>query len=558
MQQTRAYYLPAALIIVLTISFFRLDAFTLFDVDEAVFAEATREMVESGDWITPTYNGVNRYDKPILFYWLMALSFRTFGINEFSARFPSAAAGSLLCLLLYLFVRRNRDETSGLYAIISFAVSFYFVMYSHAAVTDMTLTLFISLSLFCLYHAVSGRPDLAGGTDWWLRGFYGFSALAFLTKGLIGILFPFGIAFVYLLLTSGIYGPLKVFSLPGVLLFLVLALPWYAAEYSVNGMDFINQFFIKHHFQRYTDIISGHKGAWYYYIPALIIGLSPWIIFLPEGIFSAWRQFRSSRQKGDQAEGASLLGFFALVWFLFIMLFFSFSTTKLPNYVLPALPAAAILIASGMAGQSEKQVRRSKILLALVSLAAGIGAVAAARYLPRFGIADTGWLFPLAAVLFSGFMLNVYGAVRKKSYHITGAVLTVLFLMLLSFKALPIASAYMQGTLHKYSMYVRSNLSKKGLLALYKFGNKPSIVFYSRHYVTGTDYAVFPAGGPGETVLFGGHSATRPEQMDQLDYLMKFRPEIMVISSARESQRLENKGLRLIEKDSAYALLERK
>src|SRR4030043_2456963 len=101
--QTR--YLIPIIAITIFVSFFRLGSVTLFDVDEAVFAEATREMVESGRWITPTYNGENRYDKPILFYWLMAFLFKIFGVNEFAARLPSAVSGVLLCLAVYLFVR---------------------------------------------------------------------------------------------------------------------------------------------------------------------------------------------------------------------------------------------------------------------------------------------------------------------------------------------------------------------------------------------------------------------------------------------------------------------
>src|SRR5208283_5224355 len=128
------YVLPL-LIIALLLSFFRLGFITLFDVDEAVFSTATKEMVQSGNLITPTYNGEKRCDKPILFYWLMAASYEVFGVNNFAARFPSALAAVCLTLALFLFVRQSHGEKMAFYAAFSFVLSIYFLIYSHAAVT---------------------------------------------------------------------------------------------------------------------------------------------------------------------------------------------------------------------------------------------------------------------------------------------------------------------------------------------------------------------------------------------------------------------------------------
>ncbi len=546
MHPIRPYYLPTLLVIVLLISFFRLGSLTLFDVDEAVFAEATREMVESGNWLTPTYNGVNRYDKPILFYWMMALSYKTFGINEWGARFPSASAGVLLCLGLFLFMRRQTDERQAFYAVISLVLSLYFVIYSHAAVTDMTLTLFITLSLLCFYQSLAQPTGKPQGQRYALYGFYLFSALAFLTKGLIGIVFPFGIAGLYLLVTGGPGGIKKIFSAGGSVLFLLVAAPWYCAELMVNGSEFVDQFFVKHHFRRYTGVISGHKGPWYYYAVTLLIGLVPWITFLPGGAAEAVARFRLARRKGTAP--AHSPEFFALLWLAVIVVFFSFSTTKLPNYILPSVPAAAILIASGMARQSETHIRYTKVLIAVFSLLLGIGVVAgpvlAEKYLihpggaaPAFGpgfLADLRtWTTILATLLFAGAALNVAGAVKKKAYHEPGAVLMLSILLLLSLKVLPVANQHLQGTLHKYSRYALDHLGTGGMLIVYKI-NKPSIVFYSRHTVTS-------ASGPAELAL-----------------LLNSGGPALVIAPASEAAGLEEMGLSLMEKDAVYALLERK
>ncbi|MGC2064207.1 MAG: glycosyltransferase family 39 protein [Thermodesulfovibrionales bacterium] len=544
MHHIKPYYLPALLIIVLTISFFRLGALTLFDVDEAVFAEATREMVETGDWLTPTYNGVNRYDKPILFYWMMALSYKTFGINEWGARFPSASAGVLLCLCLFLFMRRQTDERRAFFAVMSLVLSLYFVIYSHAAVTDMTLTLFITLSLLSFYQSLGQGQESAQHRRFYLYGFYLFSALAFLTKGLIGIIFPFGIAGLYLLVTEGIGGTKKIMSAGGSVLFLLIAIPWYLAELSVNGREFIDQFFIKHHFKRFTDVISGHKGPWYYYALTLLIGLVPWVTFLPGGAAGAWARFRLARSKKGPATVHSP-ELFALLWFAVIVVFFSVSTTKLPNYILPSIPAAAILIASGMVWQSRKQIQYTKVLMAVVSLLMGVGAlvgpVLAEKYLVRMGagfqtgfLADfRAWTRVLAIILFAGTALNLVGAVRKKSYHELGAVLMLSILLLLSLKVLPVANQYLQGTLHKYSRYALDHLGTEGSLITYKI-NWPSIVFYSRHTVSAAD------------------------QPTELEQLLKSDRQTLVITTASEAAGLEKMGLSLIEKDAAYALFERK
>ena len=553
MHHIRSYYLPALLIVVLTISFFRLGSLTLFDVDEAVFAEATREMVETGDWLTPTYNGVNRYDKPILFYWMMALAYKTFGVNEWGARFPSAATGVLVCLSLFLFMRRQKDERHAYYAVTSLVLSLYFVIYSHAAVTDMTLTLFITLSLLSFYQSLSHDRESAQNRRYYLYGFYLFSALAFLTKGLIGIVFPFGIAGLYLLATEGIGGTKKIMSAGGTLLFLLVAAPWYLAELSVNGREFIDQFFIKHHFKRFTDVISGHRGPWYYYILTLLIGLVPWITFLPGGAAEAWTRFRLARSRKEPSAAHSP-ELFALLWFAVIVVFFSISTTKLPNYILPSIPAAVILIASGMARQSEKQVRYTKVLMALVSLLLGISALAgpvlAEKYLVRLGAAGSisgfgaglgadfltdfrAWTRILAMMFFAGTALNLAGAIKKKSYHELGAVLMLSILLLLSLKALPVANQYLQGTLHKYSRYALDHLGEDGTLIGYKL-SRPSIVFYSRHTIAGAD------------------------QPAELEQLLKPGRQALVITNASEVSGLEKMGLSLIDEDAAYALLERK
>jgi len=498
------------------VSFFRLGSVTLFDVDEAVFAEATKEMIENNNWLTPTYNGVNRYDKPILIYWLMAASYQSFGINEFGARFPSAVASCILALSIFLFSKYSRDEKYALCAAISFALSVYFLVYSHSSVTDMTLTLFISLSLFSFYVSREHEEK-----PLYIYGFYLFSALAFLTKGLIGIAFPFGIAITYLFLTERWQGIKKVFNLKGMVLFLVVAAPWYISQFAVNGQEFVDQFFIKHHFKRYLDVISGHKGPFYYYIPVLIAGLFPWSMFLPAGL-------RNAIKTKDR------FFLFALVWFVFIFVFFSFSTTKLPNYLLPAVPAASLLIASGMTEHSKRWWQYSNTASAVISFIIGIVLLISRSYLFTYGISDLNWIFVLASITMAMGILFLYSTYAGKSFYFVMSALMLAFLFMLSIKTIPIAGDYLQGSLNRYSLYAKTKLHGDQRIIAYGINN-PSIVFYS-----------------GRKIINAGNKE------DVKAALMKNGENSIAITKTKKVEDLKDLGFKVIESDEKYALLERK
>jgi len=513
----------AILVLTISVSFFRLGSVTFFDVDEAVFAEATKEMVQSGNWITPTYNGENRYDKPILFYWLMALSYKLFGINEFAARFPSALAGLVLCISIFFFMKELSDEKTAFYSVLSLALSIYFFAYSHSAVTDMSLTLFITLSLFSFYLSIEKDRR-------YLYGFYIFSALALLTKGLIGIIFPFGIAIVYLLVKDGLRGIKSVFHLRAFLLFLLIASPWYIAQIIINGNEFIQQFLIKHHFKRYTEVISGHRGPIYYFIPAIIIGMFPWIAFLPQGI-------RDALTRDNPKDRSELT--FTLIWFSFIFVFFSLSTTKLPNYILPSMPALSILISYGMSYYEKRWSGLPYAIIGILSLFLGIGFLILKRFLLKSSISESGWVNLLAFVLFAFAVVSLYCFFKKKSHFGLLASLMGIFLCIVSIKAVPIANEYLQGTLYRYSLMAKERLQDGGQLITYGI-NAPSVVFYSGHEIKKID-----------------------GKEDVLKYSYPFSNscgsgKLIVISRARDIDFLKGLNFGLLNNDGRYAILERK
>src|SRR5208283_4014637 len=202
----------------------------------------------------------------------------------------------------------------------------------------------------------------------------------------IGIVFPFGIALIYLYLTEGKAGIMRIVNLKGMVIFLILSVPWYAAEFSINGREFFEQFFVKHHLQRYAGVISGHSGPIYYYLPVLLLGLFPWAAFLPSGLSAVFRK-------------KERLNLFAFIWTTFVVVFFSLSSTKLPNYVLPAIPAAVIIVAAGMDSGEKKWDRLSWSFMSLLSAMLCLGMVLAGKYLVKYGIPEEGWLYVAATVL---------------------------------------------------------------------------------------------------------------------------------------------------------------
>lgn len=503
--------------IVLFISIFRLSSVTLFDVDEAVFAQATKEMIQTGNWLTPTYNGEPRYDKPILFYWLMALSYKIFGINEFGARFPSSFCGFILCIALYFFLIVVKDEKQAVYAVISFVFSLFYFIYTHAAVTDMVLTLFIGLSLMCFYLSVKKNEKF-------IYGFYIFSAFAFLTKGLIGIVFPFAIALVYIFLKEGFKGLRLVFNLKAIALFLLISMPWYIARLLINGREFFEQFFIKHHFMRYTAVISGHRGPIYYFIPVLIIGMFPWIAFFIKGL---------KNLKNDS------LALFCMVWFCFIFLFFSFSTTKLPNYILPAVPAVSILISYGMAQLDRKFSTIPYISLAVISVLIAISLVIIkskiSSLLPYF---NAGLVNSVALTISLFAVVSIYALFKKTKSFYFFAGLSFILILIISIKVLPAINEYMQGTLYKYSICAKQNLKKNDILITYKINN-PSIVFYSDRKILKID---------SEEQLI--HEIEKIKKSNISEQKLK----TAVISKVKDVEFLKNIGLNLLKEDRDYAI----
>ena len=321
--------LPYLLLAALALSFFyNIHAIPLFDVDEGAFSEATREMLVRGDFISTYLNGVPRYDKPILIYWLQAASVTLFGINEFALRLPSALAATAWVMAVFFFVRTLRDTKTAFYAAIMMATTLEISVMGKTATADALLNLWITSSMLAgyLFFYTHQKKYL-----YWMFFFIG---LGFLTKGPVAIMIPLAVSFLFFAIKREFKLWLRaVFNPIGLMIFTAVAMPWYAAQYLKEGDAFIQGFFFKHNIDRFQGAMEQHGGNIFYYVPVLLLGLLPYTAVLISTLM---------RIKTIIKDDLSL---FLMLWFGFVFVFFSLSGTKLPHYIVYGFAPLIILMA---------------------------------------------------------------------------------------------------------------------------------------------------------------------------------------------------------------------
>ncbi len=328
--------------------FWGLGAIGLIDKTEPMFVEAARQMVVTGDWITPYWNDATRFDKPPLSYWFMGLSMQLFGISEISARLPSAMlACAVVFLVVYVLRYFSPGRLSGMRLWLGacvgggmMALNPAWIAWARTGVSDMYLSAMFTIALIAFFIAYAGKPI---HKRYWYWGFYLAIALAVLSKGPVGIVLPVLIVGTFLWYVGQLRSTLKEMQLlQGLAIIAVVTLPWFVAITQVHGQEYINNFFGYHNIQRYTSVVSNHPGPWYYFFPVIFVGLIPWSSYLPLAIarLEFWKR-RYWQKQGRQQQ----LGLFCLFWLGTVFIFFSLSSTKLPSYILPSMAAGIILIA---------------------------------------------------------------------------------------------------------------------------------------------------------------------------------------------------------------------
>jgi 4-amino-4-deoxy-L-arabinose transferase-like glycosyltransferase len=315
------------------LSFPNLGGPSLWDIDEGNNAEAAREMLESGNWVVPTFNYELRVDKPALLYWLQIGAYELFGVNEFAARFPSAVAALVTVLMTYELARSMFGAATGLLAGVALATAPAFCASAHFANPDALLNAFSVLTLLIFWRSFD-----RGGRGWFVPA--GLSVgLAVLAKGPVGLVLPGGLIALFLLWSRKLSLLLDRRLLWGALAFLLVALPWYGWVAADTKGAFVRGFFEKHNVNRYLHPLENHGGPFYYYLGILVLGFAPWSAFL--GLAGWWGWGKQARL--DAAASGSYR--FLWCWIMVYFVFFALAATKLPNYILPVYVPVAILMA---------------------------------------------------------------------------------------------------------------------------------------------------------------------------------------------------------------------
>ncbi|MDR2529861.1 MAG: glycosyltransferase family 39 protein [Synergistaceae bacterium] len=331
----------------------------LLDPDEGRYSEIPREMMATGDYVTPRLNYVKYFEKPVLHYWFTAACFAAFGQNEFASRLTPALCGLGGVFVAFVLARRIYGLREAVRASVILSTCLLWFAIARLNILDMTVSFFITVSLAGFWLGLTERR--------YLLLFYAGMALATLTKGLIGVVLPVGIVFWYVVLTRRWRLFLHALYPPGAALFLVLSVPWFWAVCSANP-DFFYFFFVQEHFLRYATQMHGRYQPFWFFVPILAGGLIPWAGLLPD-------MLRGTLPRHDDAERS---GLFLGLWFAVPFLFFSLSSSKLIPYIVPCLPPLAILggraltsIADGDVGAAKRFGRLNGALLLLLA-AAGV------------------------------------------------------------------------------------------------------------------------------------------------------------------------------------------
>jgi 4-amino-4-deoxy-L-arabinose transferase-like glycosyltransferase len=357
----RIYAIEVTTVIALSLLlfFYGLGSFGLVGADEPRYAQIAREMLRNNDFVTPTLHGIPWLEKPALYYWRAAAAFRTFGVHDWAARLPSATFALALVVIVYFHMRRFRPGAHFGAALIT-ASSAAIIGFSRGASTDMQLAAPFSFAMLGWY------AWFETGKKFWLFDLYFFIAIGTLAKGPVAPGLAFFIVLIFAVVRRDLKLVWRTVWWPGVLIYAAIVLPWYVAVQIANK-NFFKVFFLQHNLERFATDLFQHRQPFWYYAPVLLLSLMPWAVYgvaaLVSGAHQTWTDWRSSAPglvRESEQVGDSFPEFL-VIWALFPIIFFSMSQSKLPGYILPAIPPCTILTADYLYRKSG-QVARGALL----------------------------------------------------------------------------------------------------------------------------------------------------------------------------------------------------
>jgi len=390
---SRSRWIASAFLICALIWFAGLEYRGLFMPDEGRYADIAREMLDADDWVTPRLNGIKYLEKPPLQYWATAGAFSVLGVDEWTARLWPAYTGFLGIALTAFAGFRLSPRSSWLPTALTLAGCWGYFLGGQFLTLDMGLTFFLTVAMLGFLLSRRAGIPLAEERSWMIFGWAGM-ACAVLSKGIVGIVIPALALLVYVAIERDLSPLKRLHWVPGLAAFAAIAMPWFVLAQHRNP-EFFHFFFIHEHFERYLLPDHHRPGPWWYFVPVLLIGLLPWTPSIPAALARAWRTPAAPGFRLDR---------FLVIWAGVVIVFFSASHSKLPGYILPAVPAILLLFARHYPGLSEP-LRRAPAFacvasgLALAVFAAALPALSARLSWTQFDAEYAIWLFAAALVL---------------------------------------------------------------------------------------------------------------------------------------------------------------
>lgn len=520
------------------IFFHGIGTYALMDVDESRYVLMARDMFHSKDFMTLYLNNEYFFEKPPLYFWGECLSFALFGkVNEFTARFPVALYGASCCYLLYFMGKKIVSRLYGVVAALILATSLEFVILAKFAILDIVVSTCITFSL-CFGVIVYFCRESHKKYYWWL--FYIFSALAVMAKGIPGFVVPFGSMFFIALISKKFKEIFKPqYFIPGILLFLLIVLPWHIAMFKMYNPLFWDEYIVKHHLARFlgSDVINREQPFYFYFI-TILWGFFPWIVSCIAVWVKALINLKEYRFNYENLNNPQRFFLYSLIVSLFTILFFSSSGTKLITYILPVYGSLSCLAAFIWTGYIERR-ENEKIMNVCAYIVGGLfllislGGILTPLYLPSQLLADisTVRLFCILSSFAVGLAVILF--TKRKMYAAVFASL-VIFMSIFSAHAtekfFEIDYKFGQDDLMEFAKYAdEQNVS----LTTFNFGHKYSLIYYG-----------------GEKVEFGPD--LEPEDLEKtLD-----KDRNMVIIKIKDLKKLGNKKYDIIKMGRKFALIE--
>lgn len=338
-----------------------LAAFGLLGADEPRYAQVAHEMFDRGDWVTPTLGAKPWLEKPVLYYWEAMLAYRLLGVSDWSARLPGAFSAASLVIGIFVFLRRYRPG-SQLDGALMTAASAALIGFGRSASTDMPLAANFGLALLGWFAWQESRERR------WLLVSYGFLALATLAKGPVAIFLAGAVVVLFVLAKRDLPLLWKSLSPAGLLLFCAIALPWFIAV-QVRNPEFFRVFIMEHNLARFGTNLYRHVQPFWFYLPVALLGFLPWTGFVFAAAWETARQWWRDGRTLLASEDA--YDVFLLIWLVVPIAFFSLSRSKLPGYILPAMPAGTLLAASYVQRRIATETAASRLLVAVHSVLSG-------------------------------------------------------------------------------------------------------------------------------------------------------------------------------------------